>query len=293
MEPDWGDNSLITRDWRTGDMEAAFEATEMMIEGEVRSERITGVSIEPRGSVASYDAYRDKLTLWESTQNPHPLRTFLAETLEIPERSIQVIQPRVGGAFGAQTAAVSKEQPLIAYLARKLERPIKWIEERYENFATTGHSRDVIFNYRAAFDREGIVSGLDIEVLADVGAPTALLGWGQSFVTAYCLPTVYRVPEQPHSSQRGRHQQDALECVSRVREGLGDLPDGEDHGSRCPRAEDGSRRSPVQELHPARRVSLLAAVGSHARQRRLPGLVGEGAGNGGMGGLRRVAASRP
>ena len=193
VEPDWGDNSLITRDWRTGDMEAAFEATEMMIEGEVRSERITGVSIEPRGSVASYDAYRDKLTLWESTQNPHPLRTFLAETLEIPERSIQVIQPRVGGAFGLKQPPF-QEQPLIAYLARKLERPIKWIEERYENFATTGHSRDVIFNYRAAFDREGIVSGLDIEVLADVGAPTALLGWGQSFVTAYCLPTVYRVP---------------------------------------------------------------------------------------------------
>ena len=193
VEPEWGDNLLITRDWRTGDMEGAFESAERIIEGEVRSERITGVSIEPRGSVAQYDIYQDKLTLWESTQNPLPLRTFLAETLDIPERTIHVIQPNVGGAFGLKQPPF-QEQPLIAYLARKLARPIKWIKGRDENFATTGHSRDVRFDYRAAFDSEGIVSGLDIEVVADVGAPTALLGWGQSFVTAYCLPTVYRVP---------------------------------------------------------------------------------------------------
>ena len=193
VEPDWGDNLLITRDWRTGDMEGAFEAAERIIEGAVRSERITGVSIEPRGSVAQYDVYRDKLTVWESTQNPHPLRTFLAETLGVPEGTVQVIQPRVGGAFGLKQPPF-QEQPLIAYLARKLRRPIKWIEGRDENFATTGHSRDVRFEYRAAFGNDGIVTGLDINVVADVGAPTALLGWGQSFVTAYCLPTVYRVP---------------------------------------------------------------------------------------------------
>ena len=193
VEPDWGDNLLITRDWRTGDMEDAFARAERIIEGEVRSERITGVSLEPRGSVAQYNVYQDKLTLWESTQNPHPLRTFLAETLDVPERTIHVIQPHVGGAFGLKQPPF-QEQPLIAYLAKKLGRPIKWIEGRDENFATTGHSRDVRFDYRAAFDSDGILSGLDIKVISDVGAPTALLGWGQSFVTAYCLPTVYRVP---------------------------------------------------------------------------------------------------
>ena len=87
-----------------------------------------------------------------------------------------------------------QEQPLIAYLARKLQRPIKWIEERHENFQATGHARDVTFFYRAAFNNDGQVTGLDINVIADVGAPTALLGWGMSFVTAYCLPTVYPVP---------------------------------------------------------------------------------------------------
>lgn len=193
VEPEWGDNLLITRDWRTGDMEAAFDAAEFTIEGKVKSERITGVPLEPRGSVADYDPYRDQLTVWESTQNPHPLRTFLAETLNMAERKIHVIQPHVGGAFGLKQPPF-QEQPLIAYLARKLQRPIKWIEERHENFQATGHARDVTLFYRAAFKKDGTVTGLDIRVVADVGAPTALLGWGMSFVTAYCLPTVYRVP---------------------------------------------------------------------------------------------------
>jgi carbon-monoxide dehydrogenase large subunit len=193
VEPGWGDNILITRDWRTGDIESALEAAELTIAGTVRSQRITGVSIEPRGSLASYDRDKDELTVWESTQNPHPLRTFLAETLNVAENSIRVIQPRVGGAFGLKQPPF-QEQPLIAYLARRLGRPIKWIEERDENFATTGHARDVTFSYRASVTLEGVVTGLDIDVMADVGAPTALLGWGMSFVTAYCLPTVYRVP---------------------------------------------------------------------------------------------------
>ena len=193
VEPGWGDNLLITRDWRRGDVEKAFAEAEMTASGKVRSERITGVSIEARGSVASYDAYRDELTLWESTQNPHPLRSFLAETLDLPETKIHVIQPNVGGAFGLKQPPF-QEQPLIAYLARKLHRPIKWIEERDENFHTTGHSRDVTFFYEVAFGSDGIVTGVDIQVVSDVGAPTALLGWGMSFVTAYCLPTCYRIP---------------------------------------------------------------------------------------------------
>ncbi len=193
VEPDWGDNVLISRDWLNGDVEGAFGEAEMTASGRVRSERITGVSIEPRGSVASYDPYRDELIVWESTQNPHPLRSFLAETLDIPETKIRVIQPHVGGAFGLKQPPF-QEEPLIAYLAKKLQRPIKWIEERDENFHTTGHSRDVTFLYKVAFGSDGVVTGVDIQVISDVGAPTALLGWGMSFVTAYSLPQCYRIP---------------------------------------------------------------------------------------------------
>jgi aerobic carbon-monoxide dehydrogenase large subunit len=193
VEPEWGDNLLITRDWRAGDVEAALAAADRRTSGTVRSARITGVSLEPRGVIASWDRFTSKLTYWESTQNPHPLRTFLAETLGMPENDIRVIQPRVGGAFGLKQPPF-QEEPLLAYLSRKLGRPVKWIEERDENFQATGHSRDVRFSYDVGFDDQGTVSAIDIRVVADVGAPTALLGWGQSFVTGYCLPACYKIP---------------------------------------------------------------------------------------------------
>jgi carbon-monoxide dehydrogenase large subunit len=193
VEPDWGDNLLITRDWRAGDVEAGLAAAERRTSGTVRSERITGVPLEGRGVIASWDRFAKRLTYWESTQNPHPLRTFLAETVGIPENDIRVIQPRVGGAFGLKQPPF-QEEPLLAYLSMKLSRPVKWIEERDENFQATGHSRDVRFRYEVGFNADGVVSTVDIHVIADVGAPTALLGWGQSFVTGYCLPACYKIP---------------------------------------------------------------------------------------------------
>jgi carbon-monoxide dehydrogenase large subunit len=194
VEADWGDNILITRDWVAGDVDAGFAAGDRSVSGVVRSNRITGVPLEPRGCVASWDPFERKLKFWESTQNPHPLRTFLAETLNVPEGSIHVIQPHVGGAFGLKQPPF-QEEPVVAYASILLGRPVKWIEERAENFQATGHSRDTRFEYDVAFRADGRVTGLKIRTIADVGAPTALLGWGQSFVTAYSLPGVYDIPD--------------------------------------------------------------------------------------------------
>jgi aerobic carbon-monoxide dehydrogenase large subunit len=193
VEPEWGDNIMASRDIVLGDPDAAFAAADGTISGYVRSARITGTAIEPRGCVASYDAYDDSLTFWDSTQNPHPLRNYLAETLGMPDTSIRVIQPNVGGGFGLKIPTF-QEEPLVAYLARKLKRPVKWIEERSENFWTGGHARDTRFYYEAAYNDDGTVTGIRLRVIADVGAPTALCGWGMSFVTWYCLPCVYKIP---------------------------------------------------------------------------------------------------
>jgi aerobic carbon-monoxide dehydrogenase large subunit len=193
VEPDWGDNVMASRDIVLGDPDAAFSTADGTASGHVRSARITGTAIEPRGCLASYDAYEDSLTFWDSTQNPHPLRNYLAETLGMPDTSIRVIQPHVGGGFGLKIPTF-QEEPLVAYLARKLKRPVKWIEERSENFATGGHARDTRFSYEVAYMNDGTVTGIRLKVIADVGAPTALCGWGMSFVTWYCLPCVYKIP---------------------------------------------------------------------------------------------------
>jgi aerobic carbon-monoxide dehydrogenase large subunit len=193
VEPTWPDNVIVSRDFVTGDPDKAFAEADGSVSGVVQSNRITGSPIEPRGVVAKYDPYEDQYTVWDSTQDPHPLRVYLAETLRVPERSVRVIQPHVGGAFGLKQPTF-QEEPLAPYMARKVGRPVKWIEERSENFQVGGHSRDTRFYYEAAYTEDGRITGIRIRVIADVGAPTALLGWGMSFVTWYCLPTVYDIP---------------------------------------------------------------------------------------------------
>jgi carbon-monoxide dehydrogenase large subunit len=189
---EWGDNILVTRDFIVGEPDEAFAAADGTVSGTVQSNRITGTAIEPRGVVAQFDPYKDLLTVWSSTQNPHPLRTYLAETLRMSENRLRVIQPHVGGGFGLKQPTF-QEEPLVAYLALKLRRPVKWIEERSENFQVGGHARDTRFYYEAAYTKDGKVTGIDVRVIADIGAPSALCGWGMSFVTWYCLPTVYRI----------------------------------------------------------------------------------------------------
>jgi carbon-monoxide dehydrogenase large subunit len=193
VEPAWGTNEMVSRDLRVGDVEAAFEGAAGVVEGHITTHRGTGVPIEPRGIIASYDERRDMLTIWDSTQNPHPLRVYLAQTLGFPESKIRVIQPQVGGAFGLKQPTF-QEEPLIALLALRLRRPIKWIEERHENFAATGHAREMVADYRAAYDESGIVTAMDVDIVADIGAPTALVGWGMAFAASSLVPGPYRVP---------------------------------------------------------------------------------------------------
>lgn len=193
VEPSWGDNILITRDFVVGDPDTAFaEEADGILTGSVKCNRVTGTAIEPRGVVAQYDPYEEVLTVWSSTQDPHPLRTYIAMTLRIPERGVHVIQPNVGGGFGLKQPTF-QEEPLVAYLARKLGRPVKWIEERNENFMTGGHARDTRFKYEVAYKNDGQVVALKLQVTADIGAPAAFCGWGMSFVSWYCLPGTYKI----------------------------------------------------------------------------------------------------
>lgn len=231
IEPAWGDNILITRDFQSGDVDAAFAAAEATLSGSVRQHRYTGTPIEPRAYLADYDAFEGKLTMWASTQNPHPLRVFLAATLGIKESQIRVIQPDVGGAFGLKVPTF-QEEAAIAYLALKLGRPVKWVAERSEDFLTGGHARETRLSYEVAYQKDGTVTGLRARVIADVGAPSALCGWGMSFVTAFCIPTVYKIPNNrvqlfsvvtnkcPWNGYRGYGKEAASFLMERVMDGV-------------------------------------------------------------------------
>src|SRR5258708_37685851 len=108
----------------------------------------------PRGYGGSYEIFRDELTVWASTQCPHPLRTYIAHIIGMEESRVRVIQPNVGGAFGSKITTY-QEEPLTAYLARKLGRPGKWIEQRSENLITRSHPRRQTRPFEAAYQRDG------------------------------------------------------------------------------------------------------------------------------------------
>jgi carbon-monoxide dehydrogenase large subunit len=231
IEPTWGENVIMRHETTSGDVDAAFAKANGRIEGCLSTQRYCASPMEPRGYLASYDGFREQLTFWASTQSPHPLRTFLSQILGMPESNIRVIQPNVGGGFGSKIPTY-QEEPTVAYLARKLKRPVRWIEERTENLLVGGHAREQRVYYEASYRRDGTVTGLKVRIIADVGAPAALAGWEMSLVTTFCIPTVYRIPnchiellpvvtnKCPWNAYRGYGKEMASFLMDRVMDGV-------------------------------------------------------------------------
>lgn len=193
VEPSWGTNVLVERHLESGDVAATVQRAFGVVEGRITTHRTTGVPLEPRGVVAEWDPVRETLTVWDSTQNPHPLRVYLSLALRIPESKIRVIQPDVGGAFGLKQPTL-QEEPLVAYASMKLGRPVRWIEERAENFLATGHAKEMVADYRAAYEADGRLTSIEIDIVADIGAPSSLVGWGMTFTASGLIPGPYKVP---------------------------------------------------------------------------------------------------
>lgn len=192
VEPAWGDNILFEETFEAGSADDAL-AGGRVVRGTVASQRLSGLPLEPRGIVATFDEGDRSVRMWESTQQPHLVRAYVAQALGMPERSVVVSMPQVGGAFGLKQPT-SQEEVLLAFLAKTLRRPVRWIEERFEGLAVGGHARETTCAYEASYTDDGQLTGLRVDLVADVGAPTAFLGWGMSVVTMFTLPTVYKVP---------------------------------------------------------------------------------------------------
>ncbi len=194
VEPAWGDNVMIHREFVRGDAARALAEADGVIRGAVKAHRYVAAPMEPRAYAASYDEYGNQLTIWSSTQNPHPLRVCLSGALRMPEANLRVVQPNVGGGFGEKTPTF-QEEVLVPWLAYKLGRPVKYVEERTEHFLAGGHAREERLEFEAGYRRDGRVTALTVRLIADVGAPAAFCGWAMSYVSAYCLPTAYKIDD--------------------------------------------------------------------------------------------------
>jgi len=196
VEPTWSDNVMIDYPIRRGDASAVLEITDtdLTCSGSLVCNRIAATPLETRGMVADYKPFQETLTCWASTQSPHVLRATLADILHLPSSQVRVVQPQVGGAFGSKIPFFP-EDVVVAFASIKLGRPVKWIEQRHEYLIAGGHSRDVRCDYRAAFDSDGRITALDIDLIADIGAQSTFSGWLMAVVSASCIPGSYKLDD--------------------------------------------------------------------------------------------------
>jgi carbon-monoxide dehydrogenase large subunit len=152
-----------------GDVDAAFARAERVVERRIVNQRVAAVPLECRATLAEYRRGEGSLVVYAGTQFPHVMRTQIATILGMRENQVRVIAPEVGGGFGAK-ANVYPDEILVAWLATRLDRPVRWLEERSENLATMAHGRDQIDYISAACRNDGTVIGLKGRILADLGA---------------------------------------------------------------------------------------------------------------------------
>lgn len=162
-------NNIAFR-WKAGEVpDEVFENAEVVIRKRFRQQRLIPNPMETRAAVAKYNPSTGEMTIWCTSQNPHIHRFILSGVLGIPESKLQVVAPDVGGGFGCKIP-VYPDEALAGYVARDLRRPVKWTEDRRENFMATTHGRDMILDVELAGRRDGTLTALRIRNTANMGA---------------------------------------------------------------------------------------------------------------------------
>jgi len=175
--------------------DAAFAKAHKVVSIRIVNNRIVSNPIEPKAAAAQYDAASGVLTLWCPTQNIHVMRTQLAEAvLKMPPDKLRVVTGDLGGGFGTRVWPYP-EYACVAYAARKLGRPVKWLADRSETFVSDNHGRDNVSEASLAIDREHRFTALRIRTYANIGGVISNLGAAVPAMSGARAPTgVYRIP---------------------------------------------------------------------------------------------------
>jgi carbon-monoxide dehydrogenase large subunit len=178
----------------TSDVEEVFRQADLVIRvPRLVSQRLAAAPMETRGCVATYDRADEVLTLFSSTQVPNQVRTAVAQALGMGESGVRVLAHDVGGGFGSKAQAYP-EEVVVSYVARRLGRPIKWIEGRAENFVASTHDREQIHrDIELAVAHDGQLLGLRDHIILDVGAHFTSRGPIAALITGSMLPGPYRL----------------------------------------------------------------------------------------------------
>jgi aerobic carbon-monoxide dehydrogenase large subunit len=153
-----------------GDYRSAAAKADLVIKRRLRYEHGISSPIETRGVVAQWNARSQQMTIWDTTQAPVFIRNGLAAMLGLGERQVRVIAPFVGGGFGPKIMMFYPEEVTLPWISMRLNRPIKWIEDRLEHFFATTHERGQLHDAEIALDKNGRILGIKDVFLHDTGA---------------------------------------------------------------------------------------------------------------------------
>ena len=173
----------------------AISKADKVIKIDLENNRLIPNAMEPRASIGNYNPSSEDLTLYTTNQNPHLTRLVLSAFCAIqPEHKFRVVAPDVGGGFGSKIYPYA-EDAVIAWAAKKIERPVKWVAERTESFLSDCHGRDHITHAELAVSNEGKILALKVETIANLGAYASLFATvTPTYLYAPLILGLYNIP---------------------------------------------------------------------------------------------------
>ena len=182
MDKELGDAAAIA---------AAFDGAHLVVAHSFRSQRIVNAQMEPRAAIGTYDEASGVVTVLACSQGANRVKTNVVDSLSLAPERVRAVTPDVGGGFGLRTNSQS-EAILVAFAARALRRPVKWLGDRAECFLTDFQGRDLVTHARLALDRDGRILAMSVDHIGGLGAYPVSYVW---LSNAYrVMPTVYDVP---------------------------------------------------------------------------------------------------
>ena len=219
-------------DWELGDKaktDEAFASADKVVEMDILNNRLVPNAMEPRASIGDYNPSSEELTLYTTSQNPHLSRLVMSAFNAVhPEHKFRVVAPDVGGGFGSKIYPYS-EDVIMAWAAKRLQRPVKWVCERTESFLSDCHGRDHVTNCSIALKNDGTVIGLKVDTIANLGGYASLFAtvtptylYGPLVIGLYNIPTAYcnvkavYTNTAPVDAYRGAGRPEATYLIERI-----------------------------------------------------------------------------
>lgn len=238
LEKAWEDTSVLVHDdlgtnmaalvkQQAGNYEEAKKQADVVVSRRMLIEHVAGAAMENRGFVTNWDERNQELTVWATTQSPLTIRGSISRALGLAESQVRVITPFIGGGFGPKVMSSQADDVLLPWISKELKRPIKWIEDRRENFLATTSERDQVHHSEIAVKKDGTILGFKDVFYHNTGAydsygMTVPLNTQTHTVSNYRIPNFYTEIRMVFTNQmvvtpvRGAGRSEGIHAMERM-----------------------------------------------------------------------------